>query len=523
MTKLKVHEEEGELRFPEPVIDECTVAKGCPLRADRAKELLGWETEDDFIARMTAGMDEKKKAKANFSYGGDYLLKDEEGNKVRCLRNLRNRFFTESWARAICQDILNKYWRLNGETIIIGKEGNVLSAQHRLIALVLAAQLWKGRQSAHWQAIWEEEPYIEVFIVYGIDEGPETTRTLDNVKPRSLTDVLFTGEDLYGRKVTEEEKRVLCRMTEHCVRFLWHRTPSGTGGRRRDDAFAPKLTHSEAIAYIDNHPHIKKAVRKIYEEYKGKNWQVNNQRMSAGTASALLYLMGASASDINDYTAGVKGDQNERKLSWENWEASEEYWTLLTKGDAKLVEVHHALGRLAKDGATPNRLDKIDVLINGWKYYSSGRRFKADDLKPDYVQDKENLDQWVCVSRPSCDGIDLGEPSEKKDPPAREKDPTPEEIRKGAEEARNGREKKQQEKEDKKKAGAKDRKLPPLTRKEVEAEQTRKAREYDEMDRKMQEEETEEQIVEDEQELVEEGKKAEAESEETTEVVVQEE
>ena len=139
------------------------------LYAEQAKELLGW---------TPLGQEEK----------GHYTLLDAMGNRVRCVNNDRNRPFDESHARKLAQDILNGHWKLNGESIIVGKTGLILSGQHRLAALVYAWQLWGSTaQGNHWSSKWEQEPSIETLLVCGIDESPEVTRTLDNVKPRILS------------------------------------------------------------------------------------------------------------------------------------------------------------------------------------------------------------------------------------------------------------------------------------------------------------------------------------------------
>jgi len=130
------------------------------LTCAHAKQLLGWKTETRTV-----------------KFHDRYLFKDEENCKVQCSCNRKNRPFDDSWARSIAQDILNKRWKLNLETIIIGRDGQVLSGQHRLIGLILACQLWQ--KHSYWSKVWNTEPSIETLVAFGADESEEATRTLD--------------------------------------------------------------------------------------------------------------------------------------------------------------------------------------------------------------------------------------------------------------------------------------------------------------------------------------------------------
>lgn len=426
------------------------------LTAKQAMEYLGWQTEEEYIAGELAKLSEKAREKASPGFGGDYTLTDEKKQKIRCLNNDHNRPFSESWAKTLAQDILNGNWRLNGETIVIGKTGQILSAQHRLIGLVIAKQIWEGDNKAYWQAKHETEPKIETIIVYGIEESPEVTRTLDNVKPRSLADVLFSDHLLYG-KVKKSDRGPMCRMTQHAVRMLWDRIPSGSGGRRRDDAFSPHMTHSEAIDFIDRHKHVVQAVQSIYTLYtddKNGSWKGHNERMSAGYAAGLLYLMGSSDSDVDDY-AGAD-IQSDRKMKWSSWETATEYWKAICTGDTKVHEVRYALSRLNdEDGSLGGtRNEKAGILIKGFLTYKEGHKIKADDLELKYGEDQDGirfLDEF-----PSCGGVDLGPNVRQRDPqeagegPAGE--PTPEEIETGKEEQRKQREETKRRKAEERKA-----------------------------------------------------------------------
>jgi hypothetical protein len=154
------------------VYPEITVGKHIgpnALTAEQAKTLLLWETEEEYGARRLEDEPSLQKDDPKVTFGERYLLKDSSGQKVTCWNNSNNRPFSESWARAIAQDILNKMWRLNCETVIIGRTGQVLSGQHRLVGLVLAQQMRHGKNKDKWDTLWPdgEDPTLETLIAYG--------------------------------------------------------------------------------------------------------------------------------------------------------------------------------------------------------------------------------------------------------------------------------------------------------------------------------------------------------------------
>jgi hypothetical protein len=100
---------ERPVKYPTRTAEVRLVETGNPIDATLAKELLGWEELDDSA--------------------DNYLLTDEDGKKIQCVNNAHNRPFNETWARTLAQDILNGHWRDNGEAIVIGKSGQVLSAR----------------------------------------------------------------------------------------------------------------------------------------------------------------------------------------------------------------------------------------------------------------------------------------------------------------------------------------------------------------------------------------------------------
>lgn len=379
--------------YPEPEVILCYGPDAITPR--KAQELLGWEEETDTV-----------------KFGPAYILTDENGKKVRCANNARNRPFSEAWARTIAQDILHKHWAFNGEAIIIGKSGQVLSGQHRLIGLVLADQMRSGRQKAHWEKFWPNECTIDAVVVRGIEETGVVTRTLDNVKPRSLSDVLVTDTDTFG-KVSAGDRVVLARMLDYAVRFLWHRT-----GQDRD-AFAPRRTHSEALDFIDRHQRVKKAVLHIWEENQvrevpsseGKTKKVYplSEYIMPGYAAGLMYMMGCCSSDGDTYH--LADPPSEKKLKWDYWEKAEEFFTLLASAP-DFQRVRDAFAVLANDhGGRVPRDKAIATLIQGWGAFLSGRNPDDDDLRLS-LSAPDDLGRCSLTSHPALEGIDRGEPGD---------------------------------------------------------------------------------------------------------------
>jgi len=342
---------------------------------------------------------------------------------VRCKYNSHNRPFDEQWCRALAQDILNRHWKDNGETIVIGKTGRVLSGQHRLIGLVLAGQRWSSdRQGKHWRQLWINEPVMDTTIQFGVDESPETVRTLDNTKPRTLADVLFTDAAVFGR-LKRNERTPLCRMLQNCVRMLWSRTGA------RDDPFAPMQTHSEALEFLNRHDHVKKAVKTIWDIYKPSP-QACGKRMAPGYASALLYLMGCSSSNGDEYRAA--DTQSEKKLKWSSWERAVEFWEKLNDTeDGSLEPARKALaGLVEKDSLSVGSLpERMAILIKAWGVFVEGGNPETRDLK----LHRETDDQGVVhlLDQPTIGGIDLG--AGKRAKKKEEGEPVPQESENGEE------------------------------------------------------------------------------------------
>jgi hypothetical protein len=402
-----------------------------PISVDKAKDILGWITDPEEAAKHGLTDDDAICT----------ILEGEEKKKVWCLNNDHNRPFTESWAKTLSQDVLNRNWAdsrnslegerrtLNGETIIIGRTGLVLSAQHRLFGLVLAYIDWKfGRNKDHWQKKWEEEPSIEGIIVYGIDESSKTTRTLDNVKPRSFGDVLYADEDnikMFG-KVNTSQWRIICRTADFAVKFLWKRTGAV------NNPFSPKRTHSESKNFLEKHKRLLKAVKHIIDinvPMEGGRATVARY-VPIGTAAGLLYLMAVSESNGDRYwDEGKVGNARESILDFTNWEKACEFWTgLASHGkdtDTRFKGVRDALGALADantlaDGSVE---EKTAIIVRAWNLFIHNMKMKEEELSLEdlYERDEDTGVKWL-AHIPKLYGIDLGDPNEKEDEKDKDKE-----------------------------------------------------------------------------------------------------
>jgi len=399
------------------------------LTIEGVKRILNWETEEEYAARLLAENPKIKPAACAFESrprsetpGAEPLLTDLFGRRVVCWNNGRNRDLRIDWALSIAQDILNGHWRLNGETIVIGRTGLVLSAQHRLIGFVLADQLRETNE--RWRMIHPEPLLLETFASIGLAEDQQTINTMDNTLARSDADAIKTvhafdswtvndkrkvkgSEKLqsFVRTLDNGEKRKCSRMLAKATELLWDRVGAGR------DEFHGRRTHSESAAFRDRHPRLLQCVKHIFEEDQGHAFGLLG--LSAGQSAACLYLMGCADSDAEKYR---NAPFDERNLTWTKWDLARQFWVDLAKSgnrDGKtfgpLSEVVVALANpFALDvGMEANSLQKLCVLAKAWGVYSIGKSPTVAQLtlKP------LNNDDGVIVGvdeRPAFGNVDLG-------------------------------------------------------------------------------------------------------------------
>lgn len=397
-TQQKAAQKEADAKLStknRPVIYEDVSVKlyrkqdGNPLTAAEMKQILGWEEESE-----------------NVKFGSDYLLVDENGVKVRAYNNLGNRPFTLSTALQWKQEVLQRRWKLNGETIIVGKTAQSISAQHRGAALILATQAWEKEPERYPQ--WTEAPYIDAIVVFGIDEDDATVNTVDTGKPRDLTAVIYRSS--YFSDMKSNERKIVARMTDYAVRQVWDRTGVS-------NAFGLYRTHAESLDFIARHDRLLKAVKHVFDENDGDKIK---KFIAPGYAAGLMFLMGCSTTHPEEYhTAAVP---QESMLDWTNWDKAQNFWVEL-KSSPNLSAVRSAMGKLDGGGT---RRECMAILIKAWLLYAEGKKVTADKLALHYIEDEDGIKQLA--EHPVVGGIDIGRAEPDELTADVTDDPTPEQI-----------------------------------------------------------------------------------------------
>lgn len=388
--------------FPDYDVKLRLAAEGTAVTADYMKELLGWEEETEGGAAF--GDEHVREVSALY------------GKKVRMLNNIHNRPIYPDVLRSLRQVILRKQWRMNGEPMIIGKTGLTLSMQHRGIALILARQEWKeGKQSLHWQSVWDTEPVLDTLIVYGIDESDETVNTLDTGKGRNETDVFYRSQ--FFADLPSSDRKVAARICHYAVKMLWERTGHADVGF---NAFSPKRTMGETLDFVNRHPKLLDVVRHIFTEDKQS---AISAHLSPGYSTALCYLMATSASDSDSYRVSDPPcevtDAGDKVVDFSHWDKAMDFWVLLAAGGAELKAVRQGLKALVPEdgpmaGQKPPLGYKLAVIVNGWREFVQTGTTTDDGVSLNFIRDEGGIDQ---LTEPVCGGIDLG-PQGGKEPPA---------------------------------------------------------------------------------------------------------
>lgn len=355
-----------------------------PMTDSEAKKLLGWQEESENI-----------KFDADLPSHG----KDTRDAKFRLNNNISNRPIYTSVAQTLMQEVLRKRWFMNGETIIIGKTGLILDGQHRLLALIFANQVWQDRQGQY-QEVWSTPPTLSNAVVFGIEEDDDTVNTINTGKPRSLADVFYRSE--YFQDTTEQVRKKLARVAAYSVITMWSRTGAA-------NAFCPRRTHSESLDFISRHPRLLECIKHVYEE-NGKESRIRKV-IGLGTAAALLYLMGSSATDSSgeDHDGYIYSpNPNESYLDWKHWDKAQEFWVLLASGDKSLEQIRPAIAETIEDGCGGKPHERTAILVKAWNRFVEGKKITPECLQLEY---NENDDGGSILGElPLCGGVDIGEP-----------------------------------------------------------------------------------------------------------------
>ncbi len=484
--KIKKAKKEPDVRYPEarveifatpPSDEECYSYWQPPITVEQAKLLLDWETEKEYAAREAAKNPDLKESMVKLT-DEDTLLQDEEGNKIACWNNNSNRPFRENHAKELAQEILNKRWKMNWENIIISCTGQLTSGQHRLIGLILAAQIWAGPNKARWLKKWPDEPTIESSVAFGTSDDPEVIQTLDNVLARSEADIFYLSP-LFRDLTTKKDRKLCSNMLARCVDLLWRRTHAGNAGGT--EIFK---THSASMEFVDRHMKVLDCVRNLFDINDGR--VITNMRLSPGQCAAMMYLMGSSNSDGDEYMQA--STPSEKKINWDRWDDACKFWALLVADDESMNPLKKALaGLFDEDTLSGGRtIEKLTTIAKAWAFFIEGQPFSKEDLQLSYTTNDKGQSVLTDQDRDTTfGGIDFGEPEKKSGKPI--VDPDKKALEEAAQAKEAEREKRAKEIADKAKSldgGDKPKDWPKLgstaTRKQIEAQQTAKAKAADE-------------------------------------------
>jgi hypothetical protein len=346
------------------------------MTADQAMELLGWEEVN----------------------GAASHFQDLDGKKIRCDNNDTNRPLYMSNVKTIMQDILRGKFYLNCENMIIGRTGQVLNAQHRLIALVFASQAWakdKAKYKEHWP---NTPPTIETLLALGANEDDIVVNTMDTAKPRTLANVLYRHELLADLKPHIRIK--VARYVEWAIKMLWFRTGA------KVNAFGVLRTHSESLEFIDRHPRILECVKHVAEE-DGKDNKIK-MWLPVGAAGALLYLMSAGNSSLVEYQGSDK--PGEDTLNWDLYDDACDFWVELAGGGAKLKPLRSAMVDITDTDGGGSFAERCALIIKAWNCLVDGNKITPGKLKLEYEIDEAGFSHMS--ETPTLGGIDVGDPKE---------------------------------------------------------------------------------------------------------------
>lgn len=408
-----------------------------PITEQDAKDMLGWETQKEYTARclkdesfeamgtdgqpITDPTESQVKDASLFERDSNIfvIMIDHEGNPVTCWNNNNNRPFREGDCKKYVKTILTKNWAgpiafpgetVNGETIIISRTANVESGQHRLIALILACQIW--RSSPSWQKYWPDgPPVLESLVVYGASDDPRVLMTLDNVIPRDGADTIYTSGVF--QDIAHKDRSKMATMLDRAIDIVWRRT----GMADQDTSTTNARTNPETMGFLRNHPWLEKAVRRMFEEDKQKG--ISKLHISPGQCAGLLYLMAASASDPDACTEYVNATpRNEEKLTFQNRDLAIQFWRELVKNNKDGSHpVAQALLQIPvdEDGAMARVTEKHAVICKAWREYLQGNPLtvevcslqRHDPLLPDddYMVDADgafHLKEEFDFGGPDC-------------------------------------------------------------------------------------------------------------------------
>lgn len=332
------------------------------ITEDVAKKLIGWNEVTD-----------KDK----------FHIKDLIGNKIWFSNNKKNRPIRRANIDKLMQEHLHGRWKFNGEPLIIGRNGSILNGQHSLISFLFACQEYSNNPEQY-PAF---DATMEKAIVFGVAEEDTIINTLDTCAPRTLSDVLFRSK-LFADQ-TAKDRKAVARICQFAINTIWDRV--GVEG-----AFSTRMTHTEAMAFLEVHPRLVEFCLDVYHE-NGDN--VLSQLLPLGYFTGLYYLASCSATDPNDYLA----DRTEASLDFSLEDKARQFMIYLSSEHETTDPIRQAYAKLIEESGG-SRQDRMALWIKAWNAWQSKPKVTTKDLELEYlVQDGiRHLKETPCLG-----GIDL--------------------------------------------------------------------------------------------------------------------
>jgi len=147
-----------------------------------------------------------------------------------------NRKLDEARVIAIANDIAEGRWQLNGETIIISRDGQMNNGQHRLNAIILA-----------------EEP-VQSLVFFGAER--DSRMTVDMGKPRTVSDFLGM-QKVKNSSIAAASAKLLLTYTSG--RYSINNRLASSKQELRDMYFANEDKLVRAISAVGHHRFAKRA------------------------------------------------------------------------------------------------------------------------------------------------------------------------------------------------------------------------------------------------------------------------
>lgn len=379
-----------------------------PLTCQQAKEIMGWEVESEENGNV---------------FGTDFLLKDLDGNKVRCTNNVGNRFLDPVKVSEVKQDILTGEWQYNGEAGLVTMEGHTPNLQHRLVGFILACQEWEKAENGpgknRFKSVWPEMPTLDITINYGVPGDDKTIATMDQTKARTVADVFYTAGMFVlnpdGVHYTPSERNQLTKGLDYGVKLLWSRTGMG------QDAYSPRRTHSEALQFVESHRTLRDCVEHLWSEDVATKGGVRGLGLAPGTCAGMMYLMitsGTPQDQCEKYRKSASKKEKNLTIDPEVRALAEDFWSAVVNlkdkrgqtvrdkldllNDREEAGVSHAGGTFR---------EKIAVIAKAWEKWGKKGGVKEEHLDLSYVTIEERM---MLDEQPTFGGIDLGDPEWKK-------------------------------------------------------------------------------------------------------------